>query len=155
MVVIRRLIRYLNIMKYLVIAALLLTPLNAHAIRQYRCANKVQYYPCDQILFKDFRHYSAKGDIRARMGDDILGERYAEVTEAKFTPLNTTEGKWKGKIKGNGKVSLKLLIIREGTPDMERPMGATYLRDQETTFAFISALPPGRNWKWEITAAAS
>lgn len=140
----------------------LFNPLEAAALRQFRCGDRVQYRPCEMKLFEDFRgvglgESTAKRDRHSsktpRSG--IAGPLFAEVTDSSFQSLPDGDGKWSGKVRGNGEVALTLQFLRDGKIDTERPMGGTLLIDDETTFSFITALPREKGWSWNIVASAS
>ena len=140
---------------------LLALPIDANAIRQYRCGERVQYRPCEMKLFEDFR--AGLGDStrhaprphRAMQRSGIPGPLYAEITNSAYQPISDGDGKWTGKVRGNGEVALTLQFLKDGKIHLERPMGGTILVDDETTFSFITALPKASECIWNINYCGS
>ena len=79
---------------------------------------------------------------------------YAFITEQSFAALPQQQGLWRGKVKGNGRVHLKLEIFKEGKVIMSRYMGNVFLINKSSTFAFKTTLPSENGWRWRIVTSA-
>lgn len=132
------------------------TATDAWAIRQYRCEGRIQYRPCDEPF---------RGPTGIGMGIDTgvalraqarlpkpNGPLFAEVLESRFERLSAREGIWRGRIRGNGLVRLRLEIVEGAAAAPPRFMGHVPLANKATWFAFRSVAPAGKNWTWRIIA---
>ncbi|MBX7143162.1 MAG: hypothetical protein K1X79_01805 [Oligoflexia bacterium] len=151
----------------LIIATLVVgTASPAHAIRLYRCNGMIQQRPCSQSI-EDItgRRVIQPSAVRRHLPAPIEAEQprfsfdrsklYARVISHSFQRLNSREGKWQGKIEGNGEVHLVLEWF-EAEALMERnAMGSVTLKDSATSFGFRTALPRESNWTWRLSAYAT
>lgn len=137
---------------------------DAAAQRMYRCNGMVQFYPCDQELFKK---RPSSPSARA-MGSTSSSTRSNGAVRPELAPPGTyaqvlkksyqragNQGWWRGTVKGNGHVHLHLQIVRNGVIESTRYMGSVLLKERSTWFSFKSPLPGGHGWSWNITAIAS
>jgi hypothetical protein len=132
----------------------------AHAaIKQYRCAGRVQYRPCD--AFSESSQPSSRrprtqsADELARSIGVVSGPRFAQLVKAEFSKVDKSSGLWKGSVRGNGLVELELQIFRGSERIDTRYMGSVWLRNKVTKFRFKSPLPSIKGWRWQITTWSS
>ncbi|NMC62139.1 MAG: hypothetical protein GYA55_03130 [SAR324 cluster bacterium] len=126
---------------------------SSFALKQYRCDGRVQYRPCGESFNGQIKALSALSSTRARWSPKKgrSGEE-ARVFEDSFERVSITEGLWKGRVAGDGKITLKLYIFKEGRILETRHIGSVELNNESTYFAFKSSLPRDRNWTWVIKA---
>ncbi len=137
-------------MKKLVIILILLLPLNASAQFKRRvCANgHVQYSKCPE----ENKKFTNKKLPQIRSFVPMQQNSTAEINRVSFKKLDSKFGLWKGYLKGNGEVALKLEILRNGDVYDTRFIGKVWIsqNDKPTKFNFKSALPNGSDWSWRI-----
>ena len=82
---------------------------------------------------------------------------YAEISRTAFERVSPSEGRWRGFVRGNGRIRLELLIIRAGKVEYSHSIGFVQMKDGErpVLFNFRGPLPRGRAWSWKIGARAS
>jgi len=134
----------------------------AEAQKPFRCSGRIQFYPCDQILFptRTPAHPAVSPAIpepgrAALSGQGVQGRLFAQVTKQSYQRANRSTGWWRGTIRGNGTVHLELQILRNGLLESTRYMGNVRLLNKATWFSFRSPLPAGRGWTWKIRAFAT
>lgn len=130
---------------------------DAHALRQYRCDGRVQYYPCDETLFPTVNPSSNTSSLsRARPQLKLpAGNGSARVIEQNFEDVGNGEGLWRGRIEGQGLIHLRLYIIRSGQIETIKYMGSVSLDGGSTYYAFKSSLPSGAGWQAIVHASVS
>lgn len=138
-------------------------PLNGCAITQYRCDGKVQYRPCGERLHRYERNvYTPKQatkpedvdmeQVRAAKRWPLASSRGLEVVNAAFHPLPGARGMWKGRVRGSGKIGLRLIITREDKVVANRFMGAITLRGPSSSYRYIGSVPRSPGWDWRVVA---
>lgn len=138
-----------------------------------RCNGMVQFRPCGQPLangrseekplLRPLRNESPRYDFSpSKYQKEVRGkqqpgsqENYAEVLSQKMSVLKGSLGQWKGEIRGNGNVHLKLLWYRDGILSSIRYMGSINLSNKSTRYAFQSSFPRGPGWSWKVAAYAT
>ncbi len=153
-------------MRIRLLLILLLFPMTA-AANQYRCNGRIQYRPCDQKITATRMNKSSgtaammaaqrnaikasfKYQNEAKNGSPL----YADIIKADYQkyPHKKQYGQWKGVVKGNGDIHLSLLINKRGEPEENRYMGHVRLKNDQTSFNFVSSPPKSGQWTWKILA---
>ena len=116
----------------------------------FRCNGRIQQYPCD-VSASAPKGFGSTYLTKPRRPNSL--SHYAKIIVSEFEFLPQSEGIWRGKVAGNGKVHLHLQIKKNGKVESTRYMGNVALADKTTTFAFRSVTPPGANWSWDIVAS--
>ena len=82
------------------------------------------------------------------------GPLYADIVQANYQKYEKRNeyGQWRGVVKGNGDIHLNLLISQKGKPEENRYMGHVKLKEDQTSFNFISSPPKAGTWTWKILA---
>lgn len=147
---------------------------DAVAVRQYRCAGKIQYRPCtlsethaqapsqSHSVFKPWAAAPAIASAtrmrppRAPYGAPRL---YAAVRGTSLSPgpsagRSARDGIWRGLVEGNGMVQLHLEFLKQDEVFERRLIGNIPLVATSTSFAFVSRMPSEREWTWRIAAQA-
>jgi hypothetical protein len=80
----------------------------------------------------------------------------AEVSQLSFDRISGTQARWRGRLRGSGKIYLRLLILRQGEVESARLLGSVQMREEEhsISFNYVGSLPQGGGWEWKITAEA-
>lgn len=145
--------RYNNPMKLLILALpilIALAPPDAEAMRPVRCNGRIQFKPCT---------VDAPSNLEARRVQRTAKRhsqaQFARVIDPKLTKVASGRGNWHGRVEGNGTITLSLQILRRGVLESKLHMGSVVLRNKSTPFSFLSSLPRGGDWSWNIIAAAS
>jgi hypothetical protein len=155
----------------LFVSILLLIPLNSYAATQYHCDGRIQYRPCGQklIVSKPERSLSTstgrtllnaqQSAVKASFKyqkeiNNTADDLYADIVEAKYQRYANRKnyGQWRGMVKGNGDIYLTLLISEEGEQELVKSMGHVKLKNDQTSFNFISTPPQSSKWTWKILA---
>ena len=116
----------------------------------FRCNGRIQQYPCN-VSASAPKGFGSTYLTKPRRPNSL--SHYAKIIVSEFEFLPKSEGIWRGKVAGNGKVHLHLQIKKNGKVESTRYMGNVALADKTTTFAFRSVTPPGANWSWDIVAS--
>lgn len=116
----------------------------------YRCNGRVQQTPCETSIVGPQGFGTARMPKPHRPNNQ---RKYAKVIISEFEFLPKSEGIWRGRVAGNGRVHLHLKIKKDGVLESTRYMGNVQLADKSTTFAFRSVTPSGNNWSWDIVAS--
>ena len=127
---------------------------NAHAARQYRCNGRVQYRPCEVSTapaVTELGSLRKHPHARAAPGAD----QFALVEDVTFKQINKRDGVWRGLVRGNGTVELRLVLKSGGVVLDDRYMGRVTLENRSTTFAFRSVVPTTSNWAWDVRALSA
>ena len=85
------------------------------------------------------------------------GRRFASILSPSFQKISKDRGAWKGYIKGNGHISLRLLISKDGELLSSRYIGHLQqsITEKPTPFKFIGSIPKEGKWSWKIVARVS
>ncbi len=142
-------------------------PPSAQALPPQRCNGVIQFRPCGQPIATGKRRTITAVPLSAA----LLGETpryalpaprtksadgsYAEVISQTMSPMSSSLGQWRGTLRGNGTVYLRLLWYRNGLLSAARSMGVVKLIDKSTKFAFRSSFPNGSGWTWKVAAYAT
>lgn len=140
----------------------------AQSLSPQRCNGIIQYRPCGQELANGSGNRKARAALpnrssaKASPRADLFLARsrtasqfYAEVVKQTMSPLANSIGQWRGTLRGNGVVHLRLLWYRNGLLSSTRYMGTVKLVNKVTSFAFRSSFPHGSGWTWKVAAYAT
>lgn len=78
---------------------------------------------------------------------------YAKVVEQRLVSRSGERGLWKGRVQGNGEVSLFLQFLDKASVKSTRYMGSIRLKNKSSSFSFSSPMPAGAS-NWKIIALA-
>ena len=157
--------KILNILFIIVI----IFPTRLYASGPYRCNGRIQYEPCIQATQNRnyLKYKSATQALKASQtnalrasykfqqeGKNYNGPLYAKIVSANYQKYSNKGGygQWRGIIKGNGDIHLSLLLNKNGAPPESRYMGHVKLKEDQTSFNFISTPPQNKVWSWKILA---
>jgi len=148
-------------LSFVITVPLLSSPSSALS-RPYRCDGYIRYRPCtegflskrDQQIFrqKQLARMQQRTRHKKKFEPENDSNPSVKVFDTTYEPLSEQMGLWRGKLLGEGKVYLKLVIIRSHTAESSRFMGNVVLKtkNRAVPFNFRSPLPPGKNWTWKI-----
>ena len=136
----------------------------AQASPPQRCNGLIQFRPCGQelaagkqrlvkahpVTIRETPRYALPAP-RSKTSDGS----YAEVVSQSMSLVGPTIGQWRGILRGNGTVHLRLLWYRNGLLSSARSMGVVRLIDKSTKFSFRTTFPAGAGWTWKVAAYAS
>ncbi len=149
-------------MKKLLLFALLLVlicPSRSFAYRVYRCNGRVQFRPCEQPFINKVPPIPPARPKIIRETPEALPTPplniFAKLESSSFSKISPTEGLWKGKVRGNGRIHLVLRILEDERIESSIYMGSVPLSHKTTGFNFRSSLPKNKNWSWVIEASAT
>jgi hypothetical protein len=132
---------------------------DVYAAKQYRCAGRVQYRPCDSeapVYRNNKRSLKLSRPIpqHPKQSRDLPEPAKIDipVAEEHLEKVSSRDGVWKGKIAGRGEVHLELQIYTDGALHSTRYMGKVVMGKKSTPFAFKSTLPLLTSWTWRVKA---
>lgn len=138
----------------------------ALAATQYRCNGRVQYRPCigkvpassayralnqsqQNLLKASFNYQKQMAEATKGAFADVVSSSYRKMPRQN----SRNYGQWRGIVRGNGDIHLRLQIERNGV-QTDRYMGRVKLNQDQTSFNFISTPPKEKNWTWKVLAVA-
>jgi hypothetical protein len=132
---------FLSLLAAGLFATVAIVPAEAHTVR---CASNSKDRACHQA--------SVQPSHQKRSVSSSAG-LYAEVVSQKFEPFSANRGQWRGVVRGKGRVSLQLVILRNNKIIDRRLMGNVDLHTEDsTTYLFRSPLPQGAGWSSKVIA---
>lgn len=87
---------------------------------------------------------------RARANQSVTAP--VKVEKVTFKQVSSSEGHWRGYLKGRGSIALRLYIMRNGKVETTKYMGSVTLKSASRSipFNFISTTPSEPGWSWRI-----